>query len=220
MAPKALSAILERDEIAGDLEEDMGVTPLSDEDLVRKAKSGDSWAANELFRRYHNKAYSITYAMCSGNSEEAKETLQEAFIKAFQNLNKFREDASFYTWFYRIVVNTCLDKRRANSRWKRLFSFWPSRGPSEQDDQVEFDPRDMTQDSDPLLAVQNKELGRAMRKAIMNLPEKQRAVFHLKVIEGMKIREVAKIMGSAEGTVKTHLFRAIQNLQEALGEWV
>lgn len=73
--------------------------------------------------------------------------------------------------------------------------------------------------SNPMAALSNKQLAQEIRQALASLPEKQRVVFQLKVIHGMRIREIAKIMGSAEGTVKSHLFRATHFMREALQEW-
>jgi len=192
--------------------------PLSDTQLIWRAKGGDRRAGDELFGRYYQMAYGLAYTMCSGDREEAKDVVQDAFIKVFRNLKSFKEDASFYTWLYRIVVNTCLDRRRGQSRWKKLFSTWPLLRSRDGLADEPYEVEDPKEESNPLHKLENKETGKRIERAIMALPENQRIAFHLKVVEGLKIREIAEIMGSAEGTVKTHIFRAMRNLQESLKE--
>ena len=97
---------------------------LRDEELVARIKEGEDWATEELVNRYQQKTYAITCNMCPEDSEEARDLTQEAFLRAFRSLGKFRGDSSFYTWFYRIVVNVCLDSRRRSRRWKLIFSRW------------------------------------------------------------------------------------------------
>jgi len=193
---------------------------LKDEELVARAQDGDQAAFESLVRQYQGKAYAIAYNMCSGDSEEAKELTQEAFLRAFRSLKKFRGKSSFYTWFYRILINTCLDSRRRRSRWDGIFSFWRrDNRKKESADEISEKYPDTGEYSNPMAALNNKQLAQEIRRALSSLPEKQRVVFQLKVLHGMRIREIAKIMGSAEGTVKSHLFRATLFMREALQEW-
>lgn len=193
---------------------------LKDKALVARAQHGDRSAFGDLVKMYQGKAYAIAYSMCSGDGEEARELTQEAFLRAFQNLKSFRGKSSFYTWYYRILINICLDHRRRRGRWDKIFSFWRS-GQDEKTNSGETNrqypgPQDH---SDPMTALSNKQLAREIGQALASLPEKQRVVFQLKVLHGMQIREIAQIMGSAEGTVKSHLFRATQFMRQALQEW-
>lgn len=193
---------------------------MKDEELVARAQDGDQTAFEALVRQYQGKAYAIAYSMCSGDREEARELTQEAFLRAFRSLKNFRGKSSFYTWFYRILVNICLDSRRRRSRWEGIFSFW--RRDKRADltaNETDAQYKDLKDYSNPMAELNNKELAQEIRQALASLPEKQRVVFQMKVIHGMRIREIAKIMGSAEGTVKSHLFRATQFMREALREW-
>ena len=193
---------------------------LKDVELVARAQDGDQTAFEALVRQYQGKAYAIAYNMCSGDSEEAKELTQEAFLRAFRSLKNFRGKSSFYTWFYRILINTCLDSRRRRSRWEGIFSFWRrDKREKVSSDETNAEYRDPKEYSNPMAALNNKQLAQEIRQALASLPEKQRVVFQLKVLHGMRIREIAKTMGSAEGTVKSHLFRATQFMREALQEW-
>lgn len=200
--------------------EDSGDPPpvLKDEVLVDRAQKDDQWAIEELIGRYQDRAYSLAYHMCAGDREEAQDLTQEAFLKVFRNIKKFRGKSSFYTWFYRIVVNTCLDARKRRQRWQKIFGFRQTehQGPADRFDEHP----DRREENDPLAVLGGKQLSQEIRKALGDLPDKQRMVFQLKVIHGMRIREIAEVMESAEGTIKTHLFRATRFLRKALEEWV
>ena len=194
---------------------------LKDEELVARAQRNDQWALEEFVRRYQQKAYAIAYHMCSGDSEEAQDLTQEAFLRAFRNIKEFRGNSSFYTWFYRIVVNTCLDGRRRRRRWERVFSLWrPGQREEEPSKEVFEEQPDMCGDNNPMTVLSGKQLTLEIRKALMSLPERQRVAFQLKVFQGMSIREIAQVMGSAEGTVKSNLFRATHSLRTVLKDWV
>jgi RNA polymerase sigma-70 factor (ECF subfamily) len=193
---------------------------LKDEELVAQAQEGDQRAIGELLDRYQQKAYAIAYNMCSGDSEEALDFTQEAFLKAIRNIKKFRKNSSFYTWFYRIIVNTCLDGIRRRRIRDRIFSFWrwgAQKGEFPKD--IREEPPDAEETSNPMTILSGKQLTRDVRKALMSLPDKQRIVFQLKVLNGMSIREIAQVMGSAEGTVKSHLFRATHFMRKTLEQW-
>ena len=192
---------------------------LSDEKLVAHAQQGDKRAAEELVNRYQQKAYAIAYHMCE-NSVDAQDNTQEAFLRAFRSIKKYRGDSSFYTWFYRIVVNVCLDSRRRSRRWKLIFSPWRSeqRGKESSKD-VPEKHTDMREEVNPISVISGKQLSNKIKNSLKALPEKQRLVFQLKVLQEMSIREIAQVMGAAEGTIKSHLFRATRFLREELKEW-
>lgn len=195
---------------------DEALNTMTDEALVLCAREGEAQAANELFSRYQQKAYSIAYYLCSGHSDEAQDLVQDAFFKAYKNLKGYKGQASFYTWFYRIVVNTYLDTIKRRTRWERLFPF-PRRGvPEECADRA--GGAQSTQ-PDPLTLYSGNALQQELEQAMRVLPAMQRLVFQLKVLEGMRIADIAEITGTAEGTVKSHLFRATHSLRTALKDW-
>jgi len=193
---------------------------VTDEELVTRAQHGDQAAAEDLYNRYQKKVHAIAYHMCSGDREEAKDLTQDAFLKVFRNLKEFRHDSSFYTWFYRIVVNTCLDSRRSRRKWERFVPFWQGgkQGKNEGPDEMEKQAGS-GESFDPVGAVSSRQLAEEVHSALMALPQKQQVAFQLKVFEGMSISEIAQVMGSAQGTVKSHLFRATHSLREALKDW-
>jgi len=195
------------------------ISVLKDEILVSRAKEDDQRAVEELIRRYQQKAYSIAYRMC-GDAEEARDLTQEVFLRVFRELNTFKGKSSFYTWFYRILINACLDERRRRQRWKRIFFPWKREQSGTEDSDESFDNYpDMKESSDPDAMLDRSQLTEKVQKTLMNLPDRQRMVFQLKVFEEMSIPEIAGVMNLAEGTVKSHLFRATCFLRNALKEY-
>ena len=193
---------------------------LKDEELVARAQEDDKKAVDELFNRYLQKAYAAAYSICSGDKYQAQDLTQEAFLKVLRNIKTFRGNSSFFTWLHQIMVNTYLDGFRHRRKWKQIFSFRRRKheGPEPSKDLFEEHP-DGTDYSNPVMVLRGKQFGRDVRKALKLLPEKQRIVFQFKVLHEMSIREISQIMGIAEGTVKSHLFRATCFLQKALHEW-
>lgn len=193
---------------------------LTDEELVGLAQEGDRKAFEELVVRHQDRAYSLALHMCLGDMQEAQDLTQEAFLRAFRSIRNFRGDSAFYTWLFRIVVNTCLDGRRRRLHWENLFSFWRNRlDDHEEVDELEAQP-DLRPGADPLANLSGRDLYKEVRKALRELPPRQRMALQLKVLHGMSLKEIAETMGTAEGTVKSHLFRATHRLQRALKDWI
>ena len=192
----------------------------TDEELVERIREGDDNASELLIRRYQEKAYAIAWSMCGRDREEAKDIVQDAFVKVLRSIGKFQGKSSFYTWFYRILINTCLDRRRRQSLWKKIFFPWnPKPGEDEDSANPLEEQPDMREDANPLTVVSGKAFGKEVQKVLDSLSEKQRTVFQLKVFHDMSIPEIAEVMNTAQGTVKSHLFRATRYLQEHLKEW-
>lgn len=193
---------------------------IDDAVLVEGAKRKERWALDTLIHRYQSKAFAIAYRMTAGDEEKARDLTQEAFVKVLRSIKKFKGNSSFYTWFYRIVVNTCLDARRKEQRWRKIFKFGsalPSREASPDRDLEAHS--DSNPGNDPMATLSGKELKQEIKSALAQLSDHQRMVFTLKVFEGFSIQEIAKIMNTAQGTVKSHLFRATQHMRKALGHW-
>ena len=194
---------------------------LKDDDLVRLAQNDDLGAMEELVQRYQRQAFSIAYHMGSGDLEEAKDHTQEAFLRVFRNIKRFKLKSTFYTWFYRIIINTCLDGRRRRLRREKYLPFLRPRTGSERPSREVLEEQvDMGKQNDPLAVLSDKKFRQETRQAMKSLSEKQRLTFKLKVFQDMSIHEIAQVTGMAEGTVKSHLFRATHVLREALQEWV
>ena len=181
-----------------------------DEELVALAQQGDRRAFEELIERHKQKAYHIAFGF-TRDREEAKDLSQEAFLKAYTYLKSFDGRSSFYTWFYRIVVNVCLDYKR---RTKRTSA-------GEFDERIENQMEPSHNPARPLAPEQQVLAGQLARKvnaALQTLPAKQRTAFILKNHQGLSIREIAETMETAEGTVKVHLHRAVTALRQSLAE--
>jgi len=192
----------------------------TDEELVDRIRKGDDNAPELLILRYQEKAYAIAWSMCGRDREDAKDIVQDTFVKVLRNIGKFQGKSSFYTWFYRILINTCLDRRRRQSVWKKIFFPWnPKQGEDEDSSNPLEEQPDKSESADPLAVLSGKEFGKQVQKVLDSLSEKQRTVFQLKVFHDMSIPEIAEVMNTAQGTVKSHLFRATRYLQENLKEW-
>jgi len=184
---------------------------LGDDELVTSAQQGERDAFEVLVDRYKQKAYRIAFDF-TRDREEAKDLSQEAFLQAFSHLGGFDRRSSFYTWFYRILVNLCLDARRRRLRvtWESLDEKTEKGGGLE---------KIANPGASPDQEAMRGEISRKIGEALETLPPKQRAVFLLKNHQGLSISEIAAIMKTAEGTIKAHLHRAVMSLRERLTEF-
>ncbi len=178
--------------------------------LVRRAQAGDAAAFEALVRAYDRKVLSIILRMV-GSADIARDLYQEAFLKVFRSLPRFRFQSSFSTWLYRVVMNVCLDQmRRQQSRNETA-------APEEHGDY--FDGlRDARPALDPARALESREIGQRLEQALASLNPRERAVFELRHYEGLKLRAIGEICGTTEETAKNCLFRATQKLRHALGD--
>ncbi len=185
--------------------------PLSDIELINRAKSGNDSAFEELIYRYDKTVLGIALRY-TGNRDEAKDLYQEVFIRIYRGLKKFEMKSEFSTWLYRITTNVCLSHK---SRSKRQFEV----SLSEQIDSYENStviPELIDEEMDPAEYSFNRELGKYINNAVESLSSKQRLAFLLKHYEGYKIREIAEMMNCKEGTIKKYLFEAVRNLRKKL----
>lgn len=181
-----------------------------DDELVTSAQQGEREAFEVLVERYKQKAYRIAFDF-TRDREEAKDLSQDAFLQAYSHLRGFDRRSSFYTWFYRILVNLCLDSRRRKGRvsWESL---------DERTEKGTGLEKIANPGPTPDQEAMRGELSRRIGDALATLPPKQRAVFLLKNHQGLSISEIAAIMKTAEGTIKAHLHRAVMSLRERLTE--
>jgi RNA polymerase sigma-70 factor (ECF subfamily) len=189
-------------------------------ELVRRARENDPGAVDRLIRLYQKKVYQIAYQMSGSDPEEARDCAQEALIQVFRNLGRFEGRSRFSTWVYRVAVNTCLDARRRRRRWLRMIFTRRSGMQDDADAETILDNLPAPEDGmDPVSNVSGEELKHDVADALRRLSEKQRTVFQLKVFQEMTIPEIAAVTGMAEGTVKSHLFRATQSVRDQLHRW-
>ena len=183
--------------------------------LVQRAKNGELPAFDSLILRYRQRLYAVIYNMTM-NAEDAADLTQETFVKAFRSLAKFREKSSFYTWLYRIGVNLTLThlKRR---KIRKFFSF----DQASEDGGMSKDLEAVSSTSaTSVKKALNNELHEKLNEALSKLSDKHRIIVVLFEIDGLGHKEIAKIMKCTEGTVRSRLFYAKQQLQSYLSEYV
>ena len=188
----------------------------ADEDLVivRKIQDGDVDAFDALILKYRERVYSVIYNLTS-NREDASDLTQETFIKAFQSINRFKGKSSFFTWLYRIALNTSLTYLRKN-KLRRFFSFEKM----VDEDHTEGFIENMTADSDSDKAALMSELQEKLNDAFQKLSVKHRTVITLFEIDGLSHKEIAEIVGASVGTVRSRLHYAKQFLQGELKDYL
>jgi len=193
-----------------------------EQDIIASAINGDAEAFGVLVSRYTPKALAYARQM-AGNSDDAKDLVQESFVKAYYNLGSFKGESGFPAWFFRVLTNICMDHLRKRALVKKVFFFLP--GPDGSDDEGEEDDgplytaADLHPLADPGGVLEQKELNRAFGKALKVLPARQRAAFVLRHGDGMKLSEVAAALGITEGAVKAHLVRAVASVQKSMKEY-
>ena len=176
----------------------------SDLDLVQRVKNGDKEAFNLLVLKYQRKVGRLVRRLVS-NSDEADDVVQDAFIKAYRALPQFRGDSAFYTWLYRIAVNTA--KNHLVSRGKRPISL--SELTSNEGDDEYFEVPVVTIDNNtPEAELMSRQIAEAVNRAVSALPEELQTALSLREIDGLSYEEIAEAMNCPIGTVRSRIFRA------------
>jgi RNA polymerase sigma factor (sigma-70 family) len=183
-----------------------------DAHLIEQFQRGDQSVFNQLVLRYQDRTYQLAQRYIP-NPEDALDITQDVFIRAYQGLPDFRRKSQFYSWLYRITVNLCIDFLRKNAR-REVMTY-----ESESDDLPMMNVADLKRIS-PSQEVENKELLVYLRKAVRQLPPKQREIFKLRYCEDLPLNEIAQRLGRSSGTVKAHLFHAHRNLRKYLRHYV
>ena len=173
--------------------------------IVRKVLGGDTNAFETLVLEYEKNVYNIALRM-TGNSEDAADMTQEAFIKAYNSLQAFRGDSKFSVWLYRIVSNVCLDFLRSKNRR-------PTVSLSVEDDDGEDAQLDVADESQsPELLLDRKLTRDSVRRGLDSLPPDYRQILLLREIQGLSYDEIAQALSLEVGTVKSRIFRARKRL--------
>ena len=172
-----------------------------DQQLVRQAQRGDRKAFEELVRRHSRSAYSIALRITRRHAD-AEDLAQEALVRAFKGLDRFRGKASFSTWLYRITVNLSLNHLRRAGREVTVedTETWASEQPQ------------------ALNGLVKEEQMRLLQQAVAKLPPKQRAVVELRIQQELPFKEIAQIIGCSVSTAKVHFFHATQGLKKLMTE--
>jgi RNA polymerase sigma-70 factor (ECF subfamily) len=190
-----------------------GTVPMdvSDEVLVERAQRGETKAYAMLVDRWADRAYNLALRMLK-NVEDAEDAVQEAFLKAYRALPRFRGGSAFGTWFYRIVTNTALLKMRRSAREVFVEVSDEPNGRRIPEGLVDWTDT-------PLERLLNQETRELMDEAIEALPLDQRTVFVLRDVDGLPAGEVADVLGLSVPAVKSRLHRARVQLRDQLGSY-
>ncbi|MEC8192391.1 MAG: sigma-70 family RNA polymerase sigma factor [Myxococcota bacterium] len=191
-----------------------GQPPPDDPDaaMVAAVLDGDPEAYRVLVERYERRIYHVVYGMVR-SPEDAHDLAQDAFIKAFQNLHRFRLESKFYTWLCRIAMNVTIDHLR-KQKHRRHSEFDDSRSGGSGGQVVRLH----SAPDDPAANVAQSRMFKTIMDAVDTLPDDQKQVLVLRELEEMPYKEIAEILGIPEGTVMSRLYYARRRLQELLAD--
>ena len=182
----------------------------SDRELVRESRRGDKEVFRELVERHQRRILSVAMGMVH-NRDDALELTQETFVKAYENLEKFKGESSFYTWLYRIVVNLTIDYRRRDRRHGTVaLADRPGGG---EDLEANLPAQKL---SDPYHQARAHEIGDRLSRAIDDLTADHKAVILLREVEGLSYDDISRVMQRSKGTVMSRLHYARKKLQDKL----
>ena len=173
--------------------------------LIRQAVRGDAYAFEQLMRRHEGRMYSVAIRMC-GNREDAQDCVQDAMLRIYRALDRFKGQSSFSTWVYRITMNTCLDElrrrkvRASTSLDTLLESGW---SPTDESDTPERHAID-------------SERRRALSSAIQSLPEDMRSAIVLREMQGLSYEEISDVLSVNVGTIKSRISRGREKLRQLI----
>jgi RNA polymerase sigma-70 factor (ECF subfamily) len=178
----------------------------SDQVLVKRCQKGDLAAFEMLVLKYQQNILNLIYHLTS-SGEQVEDLAQDVFLKAFKAMKGFRGDSCFYTWLYRIAVNTC---RNFMKFQRKRYNYEPlEENPPEPED-IRFHPQD------PVHSLEIKELSEEIDRAISSLNTEYRTVIILRDVEGLSYDEIAQVLGCPIGTVRSRLFRARTEMKDKL----
>jgi len=179
--------------------------------LIRRVQAGDAEAFYELVRPYERAVFLAAVAIVK-NEADAEEVAQEAVLKAFKALGRFRQESKFSTWLIQIAINEAKMKLRKDRR-----HLYESIEQGQQSDDGDYIPRDFADWREiPSQALERRELRNALTKALESLPEKYRTILILRDVNHLSITETAQVLGLSEANVKTRLSRARLQMRDAL----
>jgi RNA polymerase sigma-70 factor (ECF subfamily) len=178
---------------------------LTDQELVGLFQSGEAHGAfTAIVERYQQRLYAAARRMVAGDHDQAAELAQDTFVKAYQALGKFRGDAQLYTWLYRIMMNSVIQRSRQTK----------TRGNVSIEHAAEVESMEDT----PSEAIERTETTRLIESAIETLPPKQRQVFLMRFYDELPYEEIAAIIGTSVGGLKANYFHAVKKIGEYLNQ--
>jgi RNA polymerase sigma-70 factor (ECF subfamily) len=177
-----------------------------DNRLIADCLAGDSSAFGELVRRHQDRLYNTVYRLLD-NHEDAYDVVQDAFLNAYQSLDSFKGDSLFFTWLYRIAVNTAISFKRKRRAMVRIDTTGSN---------PVIEPLDPSEEARPGHALEQAEQEQRIQQALARVSAEHRAVLILKDMEGQKYEEMAETLGVPIGTIRSRLHRARLELREIL----
>lgn len=191
--------------------------PSDERALVAEAQAGNTAAFEALVHRYDRDVLRLALNLMK-RPEDARDVYQEAFLKVYRNLHRFRFECSFYTWLYRIVTNVCLDHLRRRQARPEDQAPESHAGHLEETGNDFFErQREQRPSLDPERRFVAKEIQAQINCAMQRLSPRERIVFEMKHYQGLKLRAIGDALGTTEETVKNSLFRATRKLRIELG---
>lgn len=187
-----------------------------DQQLVDAARGGDARAFRTLVETHQSRLFAVAYGMLR-DRDDAMDAVQDAFIKAHKKLAEFEGNAAFSTWLYRICVNLCIDRKRAEAR-RRKVDLDDALATHKEEDTLyaEAEIGGRLTGSNPLRTLSDRELGTEIGQALSGLSDDHRAILLLREVEGMSYEEIAEALEIPRGTVMSRLFHARRNMQRLL----
>jgi RNA polymerase sigma-70 factor (ECF subfamily) len=184
-----------------------------DRELIVLAQKGDQAAFRKLVERHQRRAFAIAMGLVR-DENDARELVQEAFLRVYRGLNAFQGGSSFFTWLYRIVTNLAIDlMRKPGRRDAELLDNQPA-----DDEPSDFPLVSRIDGADPIDVMRRREIAARIQAALDALPPYHRGVILMREVEGMSYEEMAQAMGVSKGTIMSRLFHARQKLQRALAD--
>jgi RNA polymerase sigma-70 factor (ECF subfamily) len=184
-----------------------------DRELIAKAQAGDTAAFRQLVERHQRRAFALAFSLVREESD-ARELVQEAFLRVHKGLGNFQGTSSFFTWLYRIITNLSIDLLRKPGRLVAELD----EQRTEQDESFDAPTLARLEGADPLDVVRRREIATRVQSALDALPPYHRGVIILREVDGLSYEEMAQVMGVSKGTIMSRLFHARQKLQKVLAD--
>lgn len=178
---------------------------MDERELIARLQKRDEAAFEELIRQYEKKVYTLCFRMC-GNSEDAEEAAQDAFLALWRGIDRFRQESSLSTWIYRLATNACIDTLRRRKKQSGSVSL--------DDEELFVDAVDTS--PQPQETVEHREAQKLLQEGLSSLPEEYRKVLILREIEGLSYTEIAESASIELGTVKSRISRGRSLLRNFL----
>lgn len=183
---------------------------LSDEELCQNVAKGDAQAFELLVERHQARAYRLACSIL-GSEADARDVSQDAFIRLYESAHRFDGRSRFSTWFYRVLVNLCIDRKRRDKWWRRLV---PLSSPADDPEAPGIDPA--SPEPGPEVAAILGQSALKLGEALEHLSPNQRVAVLLQAQEGLTSREIAEVLKCSENTARVHIHRGLAQLKKIM----